>query len=531
MPFLVFVVVISHRIFVFLVSRKAVDSLLVENPGWLTWQYLLPESLASNFWASLTYLQQSPPLPNLIFGAFIKLFGWPSGTAYACIATGGLISAISAARFVNLGMVFGISSLTSSAMALILFLSVDCFGMEYNSFGQTFYELLAMWLFIESVTAFANASKSPNLASGVPVGLTIGMLSLSRSGLHFMFVPFAFLVCFCAFNLRLRASLGFILAILLTQGIWSLKNCFVFDYFSLSTSSWTGANLIAGLQKAGYGNHVLKYARRHTESLPAWVTELVSKEGLATWHPAVSSVYAPKHIVDKDLAINRALGFQNRSENSLAQKSLFDAYIPLYSEFMRTHPRILFHKFRKSYLVYWLPIRDYLKQFVAVYSTAKSQSPMALIDIDSQLQVASGTYPALIYNDVYLPSISVASHLLHIPICFLSHVFVLLTLARSARYCLSLNKGNSQLLNSLTLVICIVYVSLAFNLVEHGENMRFRLMVEPLIYLASILMFKDIWRGCMRLKRFLYSTCQRSYRCNSMMGFVEGGMQPTVKRH
>src|SRR5262245_18589521 len=53
---------------------------------WLTWQYLSLPALSDHFWSSILFLQQTPPIPNLILGAFMHAFGWPHGVAYACIA-------------------------------------------------------------------------------------------------------------------------------------------------------------------------------------------------------------------------------------------------------------------------------------------------------------------------------------------------------------------------------------------------------------------------------------------------------------
>lgn len=141
----ILVIGIAHRGITFLLHLHDLRALVDQNPDWLTWQYPTIPALRDHLGLSLLYLQQTPPIPTLILGLTVKLFGWPHGTAYALILLQGVLSIATAAALFAL-LSSRCNSYVSAAIAIVFLLSTDLIVMEYSSFGQLFYENLAMLL-------------------------------------------------------------------------------------------------------------------------------------------------------------------------------------------------------------------------------------------------------------------------------------------------------------------------------------------------------------------------------------------------
>ena len=72
---------VLHRSTLFLVHAVELEQLVSANADWLSWQYLTIDAFSEHFWNSIWYLQQQPPLPNMLFGAMLHVFAWPLGVA------------------------------------------------------------------------------------------------------------------------------------------------------------------------------------------------------------------------------------------------------------------------------------------------------------------------------------------------------------------------------------------------------------------------------------------------------------------
>ena len=150
-----------HRGVLFYLYFDDLRHLVRTHRDWLTWQYLSVPALSDHFWSSILYLQQTPPIPNMILGAFMHVFGWPFGVAYACIVLQAGISIASAMLLFRLLCRLTRPSPAWCAVALVFLLSSDLLILEYNSLGQTFYENHTMLLLLLLVDAFGRRRSAP----------------------------------------------------------------------------------------------------------------------------------------------------------------------------------------------------------------------------------------------------------------------------------------------------------------------------------------------------------------------------------
>ena len=97
---------LAHRLFLFAWYFDDISLMVRNNPDWLTWQYLTIPALRDHLADSLLYLQQTPPLPQLLLGACLKVFSWPAQVSYILILANGLISIIAAILLYRLGARF-----------------------------------------------------------------------------------------------------------------------------------------------------------------------------------------------------------------------------------------------------------------------------------------------------------------------------------------------------------------------------------------------------------------------------------------
>ena len=51
------------------------------------------------------------------------------------------------------------------------------------------------------------------------------------------------------------------------------------------------------------------------------------------------------------------------------------------------------------------------------------------------------------------------------------------------------------------MVVTILYVAIVGNFLEHGENNRFRVQTDPLLYLAFVMVAKEMWWGIVAKRR------------------------------
>ena len=463
------------------------------HPDWLTWQYLSLPALQDHFWSSILYLQQTPPIPNLILGAFVHAFGWPFGAAYACIALQTAISIASAMLMFRLLCHLIRPSYLYCAIALGFLLSTDLVVLEYNALGQTFYENLTMLLLLLLVDAFVRLHSSPNAPRIVGwIGLLTACLALTRASFSYFFViPLLFLA---ASPVPKRRLLWFLLPIVLLHGGWALKNQAIYGTLTLSTSSWQGMNFANGLLRAGQGDAFRASILSDYERMPSFFSSMIQQEGLVHWHTNNIDRHLPSDVKRREESIQEVVGGTNRPENSIGQRLASDLYGQAYLRFLTRNPSVVASKFLASYTIFWQPIRNYgiqfldlffvepvvldsfrIDQIIAGFANGSLPEPQYVILEDTPRGKAGR--PGSLFTIPYFPTLMLVVNILVIHLGL--PVLVGVSLLRG--------RGRILPLGGWLIAAIFLYAAFVYNLAEHLENMRFRLNVEPLIWILSIM--------------------------------------------
>ncbi len=500
-PILVLVVLgVAHRVTVLVVHLSDLRRLITNNPDWLTWQFPTLPALSQHLAATLFFLQQTPPIPNLLLGVVTKLAAWPFAVAYLLISFQAALSITTAVFMFRIQLFFTRRVYLALLAPVVYLLSSDLLFMEYNSQGQTFYENLTMCLVVIATYLFLRLERTGALKYSILLGLATDFLALSRATFSYFFiVPIVFLVVLRPPRLA-RHLLAFLVFALALQLGWSLKNALLYDRFTLDTSSWGGSNFEVSLYKSGLGSLFLRSILEEPDHYPGWFVAMNREQGLVFWNPAYVR-YLPQSIAERDQRTQQILGGTGAASDSYAQSIVSGLYMRAYLRFARRHPGTILGKFWASYKMFWQPIRNYAWLFVDLfYVRPVVEDPFALDAIVTQ--ILNGRIPeqqylmteqwvflrpkpaqaqkADTYSLTLLPTLFWVRNVVGFHV--LAPILLLVGAVRQARH------GRAGLPVGYLFMLCvIVYVALVSNLAEYGENMRFRLNVEPLIWISSAL--------------------------------------------
>lgn len=502
-----------HRIVVFSIHFRDIQELIGHNSTWLTWQYLSIPALSEHFLDALLFLQQTPPIPNIILGVMVKAAGWPFGTAFGLFALQAMLSIATCSLFFYLLYSATGKQWISFALTIVFLLSTDLLIMEYSSFGQTFYENLTMLLLILTTYCLYRFLTTNRLYFLVILGLSVGAVALTRASFSYFFIiPALFLGIH---TLSRRYSLPktvkiytiYFTCILATHGVWVMKNYHVYNSFSIATSSWKGINFAIGLERSHHKDAFLQSILNDAQDYPDWFIRMIREHGLVHWHPPVFNAYIPKRVRTEHAQIQKIFKGANRTENSIGQRLVSDLYMRAYIRFFFKHPLTILKKYLKSHNLFWRPIRDNSDIVINPFYV----KPFKINDLRfapcSNQFVTQGTWPAkqlkstCFYTIPFFPLLILVINILALnivlPLVLLSNAITLLGKRPSMpeafklilKYCqafISHSRVDKSPVILLFLLSCYVYTTIVSNLPEYSENMRFRLAIEPLIWLATV---------------------------------------------
>jgi hypothetical protein len=509
----VLLVALAHRLTLFLVHRADLDAYVTANASWYTYQNLPREMLRDHLWRSLLYLQQTPPASNLLMGIVLKWFSWPLGCAYALIWAQSVVCTLAALVLIHvLARLYPGRPILWTSVGILFVLNTDLVVLEYNSSGQIIYEPLTMLLLLLLVDRLLALRRSAAMRDALAVGITMGLLALTRPSWALFSAICLVLVGAIAPSRRARAVLGCVLPIALLQGGWAVKNWLVFGVFSLTTTTWAGLQARVGLTYS-LGDEFPRFEREQVtveRGYPVW--KVVTAMG-----DPMGKLAFPKDISVRDEAIERAMGMPNPFVNTLTYREMCAQDERAILDFARAHPLAILRKWWAGYRVFWQPIANYGSQFVDLFTVGNHlQDPFDLPGLVGQL--AAGTLPDTAYvvhgssplvREKTAPITRTPTNLYTLrwfePLILVSnligvHLLVplvgllwLVGWARGAR-------GPTPAivsLRALALVLVIVlygYLAVLVNVVETKESMRYRLEVEPLIWIATLLAATELLR-------------------------------------
>lgn len=473
---------LGHRALIWFRFGESFSAAARANPSWLTWQYLLPDAYRNHFWASMWYLQQTPPIPHFVLGVLIKVSKWPVDVARWLFLVQFVISAATAVLMFRILRRLACHWAVSFALAAWFVLSTDLLVMEVNSLGQLFYESGAM-LLVSGTTLCVfrlldseRRERQGEVASVLAAGTCVAVLALTRASFSFLFPGVG---AFLAIARGWRTCALFLVPVVLLHGGWCLKNDYVYGYLSPATSSWAGINATVNLQREEKDRFV-KYILQDQGRFPTWFVAILRDRGYIHWDPIASS-YIPAADRQRENEIQERLGHTNRHENSIAIQRVSEQYERALERFLPSNPDVLINKFRRGYARFWQPISNYSSLYLGpLYVTPRPRATFgSLVPIAPETAfLTTATYPRKNPAKVGLPTVSL--YLLDTLSIWSLHVLlpVLLVLDR-----LKARMGKTPMLGAriLFLALVVAYGSVLFNAVEEYENMRFRLSVEPVI--------------------------------------------------
>lgn len=476
-------IAILHRAFILIIYSADLNALVVNNPNWLTWQFPNVKAMTEHFWESILYLQQTPPLPTVILAFVIYLFGWPQGTAFALIAFQAIISTATTLLLFILLYKVTQKIYFSCILAICFLMSTDLLVMEYNSFGQTFYENLAMFLLIIHVYLFWNFWDTHKVLYALFAGLIVSLLALSRASFSYFFLlPVLFLLLKVQQREYRYALLAFCIG-LIPHLVWSAKNYFIYDTFSLSTSSWQGLNFAIGLAKRGNEQKFLGSILQEKYRYPTWFITMLKEHGLVYWQPPIFNNYIPQIVRDQDAKIQKLFAGSNTTRNSNGQRIISDLYMRAYMRFFIHNPIISMQGFWMSYKLFWQPIRNYASKYLGPLYV-NSSTYLGEQFCEQNQFFMTGHWKNKMGKPIRFFTLSIVPELIHILNLIIMHFVVPIVAGVGMAFYLRSYKRTIPVEFFFILAIYL-YLAMVSNIAEYGENMRFRLSVEPIIWLIS----------------------------------------------
>lgn len=501
-----FVLGALHRAAQLALVAGAVGRQAALNAGWQSTQYLPADLFEQHFAAAMLYLQQTPPLPNLLIGVLSRLSLGPDTGAIVTIAFAGLLSCMSGALLVVLLSRLGVRPLFAFAIALLFLGNSGVVLLEYTAFGQCFYEQLAMLGCLLAALAAVALTRRQRLAPAIWLGLAVALLALSRATFSYFAIPV--LAWLLWQRIQPRYIVAFLVPIALLHGGWAAKQYVVQGQWLWATSTWAGANAQAGDVKRHGAWHASKKVdcfERWSDALdvPATISFSIARfypePDLARSLDALDIARGPSATARTvDLAAAAARG-QWVVTDSASFRELSNCVQHMYMRYWWRHPDRALSGWAQSYVQFWLPLDSYTAllptTLVAVYPTTQGpprslptelwhrlvDRPEYLVRQEKMPWIIGTSKPVLVpANVVVIPwapqfATLVAFAMLHgIPFAA--------AYIRMKKHSLEevFPQGFSFLL------LTYAYVAAICNLVEYGENMRFRLAVEPIVWAIGI---------------------------------------------
>ena len=505
---LVALTAIVHRVTLFLLHRGDLDALIDANASWYTPQNLPAELLRDHLLTALLYLQQTPPVSNLLMGLALKSCAWPTGVAHLFIGMQTLVTILAAMVLVHLvSILYPSRTILWIAVGGLFVLDTDLVVIEYTSMGQTIYGPISMLLVLGITDRLVALRRTGSLWDAAFAGLAMGLLVLTRPSWTFFSLPCLLLVAVLAPWRQMRAVLACVVPIMALQGGWAVKNYAIYGVLSPTTSTWGGLHATTGLWAAGLGDEYTRFVgvirepeQRRTMALLGWGHDDPSLLDSET-----------RALLERDRAIEQSMGVPNPSSNSLAFRTVCAEAQRRVFDFAWQHPRAMLTKWWRGYAVFWQPIANYGQQFVGLFAVGNRITDsfdfpeiahkFLAGELPDTPLVKSGSHPispehkgplrltpTTLYTARWIEPLVLMLNVVgvHLLLPFVAIVWLAGAVRRHAPF---------NRLRIATLLVAgtgYAYLALLVNLVETYENMRYRSEVEPLIWLITLICVTEV---------------------------------------
>jgi hypothetical protein len=496
----------AHRLLLYARFSGALDHLIAQNPGYVTMQLLPIQGYEAHFWRSMWLLQQTPPLLHLVVKVALLFVAWPFGVAGLLCLFNGLLTVLTSCLISS-----AIARITHSRAigfftGLAFMLSTDVVVLEYALFGQTFYEQMGMFgaalSFVLLLDVECHRRAKTQWRRAFWAGLTIALTALCRSSLCYL--PLAVLVFGC---LRWRRNLiiAFLVPVALLQLGWGIKNEIAYGHFSIEGSSWSGLNAERGFVWAGQQQQLCQEIVDGTlGAYPAWFTRMNADCPLP--FSDLSEDYIPDQARAQDEQDKLSLGGMASGWNSrsIALKSYF--YHRAIEIFVFRHPLLALERFRIGYHIFWQRMADFGgllfdplyvqprdRPFPGLLSRGPGEKQRVMLSLrkgDSSHDRGARFWTVSLAP---LDALSIAAIHFGLP--------CILLIAGHRRW----RRKSMWFPNGMALAaLFATYGLIMFSAFDVGENMRFRLSVEPEILALTAAILVTLVRAEGPAKKVLF---------------------------
>jgi len=421
-----------------------------------TWQLLDVELLTGRLLESCYYLHGQPPLMNLLVGAVLKLSPGAAATVFAALYL--LAGAALAASVLALQLRLGVSHRVALLVAAVFTASPAAVLYE----NWLFYTLPVAALLAVSAVCFARAVRTGRAAPAWGLFGLLAAVCLMRSAFHLAwYVLAAALLLLACRGARRRMLAPAAAGLLLVASVY-VKNLVVFGRFT--TSTWLGMNAWTMTARN------LPAERREQLAADGVISELslVERFGpLERYPPAYrdASGYPDVPAVQRARKSGGQVNYNHAAYIGISDRYLADAIAV-----GRRHPKTLAVGLGRSWFGYF-----------------KSASDYAFLDANrARIAPVAGAYDYALFGKLpynlaelgWLPIHSDRPHYAYLLLLAGLPVLVAYGLAKGLgrRGPRAMDRDERMLV--LYLCLNILYVALAGNLLETGENNRFRFVTD-----------------------------------------------------
>lgn len=459
---------LSRLIFWFMGVRYDSSSL-----SWF-WQYLDIEVLKNRLLPGLLHLHSQPPGFNLFLGVILKLF---PNSPLLCFNV--IYVALGFVLYCSLYYLLRLVRLSRFVALLCAF----CFIVSPNSIlyeNWLFYTYpLAVLLVLAAVALRRFQDDTQPFYAGI-FFLLVAIICLSRSVFHLaFFLPCVVLVLIPRGNQRRKITL-FACAALCVISTLYIKNFYMFGFF--------GGSSLKGMSMAKVAAASIGHDR---------INRLVKSGSISSifyLSPFLHLNQYPEELRRHALPLNCLNVPELTAERKASGSPNFNHrdYITISQEYekgaifiIRHYPRLYLFKVCHSWLVYLKPswqnvfleknvnaIRNYIS-FLSLFRLRYWIDLRTLVRIPSGITGKNFMYP--VTNFLLLP-----------PIFFM--VFIL----GIFRMCRLFITGETSHLAYLFMIYAVMYIAVVGNMIEIGENNRFRVMTDPLVFVLVVATLRDV---------------------------------------
>lgn len=454
--FIIFCTWLAARTYIYYFNWAYFPAAHADDSAFNMW-YLPPEIVKNHFAESMLYLRGEPPLPQLFLGMLMKIagwpFAWPLDSMLLSIAT--LITAF-LMRAIMLRFNFHQALATGLAAAWCIYPA--SLGVEVAAFPTAFYEALPEFFFTLALWLCLCCFDTEKTNRWLWLfGFTGILLSMSRSTLSWIFLLPTFIVIFIPTNNKKKIIIGCLAMFM--QLLWSVKNYAVYGQFNFETASDIGQNILSTVMNTGHFQefHAFSILQHPNDSFVQYGLPCLAKSDVAC-----AEKFMP-HTTERDSHLKQQLSTSSVLwGESYFMHEMSRRIKPLFSEFLLRNPSIAIDMVYRSYKLFWGNIYWQVSYIPG-------------LDADTLLLNTNVIFEK--YKWLNILSI----HLLA-PVA----LFLICTTLIKRR---SLNPLQVGFLYAL---LSFCYVALVSSLGDHGENARYRVDVEPLVWLLPFLSFRCI---------------------------------------